>query len=270
MTDEELLQGYVGDMRFRALQPSTIETRVRYIRKYIKEVGVQTATEQKIVLWLSRPISAKTRSMWISTLNSLYVWINHNHLLADTPMGDGWNPVSDVGKPRLHARSPRPMPNDDLQRALQLADTRMRTWLILGALEGLRCMEICGLAREDIREDTMVLRIIGKGSKERFLPLHPDTLAALQEFGLPAEGRLWASETPASVSRKINRFLHGQVGTKYTAHTLRHKFGSAIYAECRDLRATQELMGHSSPQTTAGYAAVVPGEAAGIVGALKL
>jgi len=270
MTDEELLTAYIADMRFRNLSETTIQTRDRYFAKFIREVGFHTATEQKITAWLSRPISAKTRSMWISTINAFFTWANHNHMFKDTEMGDGFNPVADIGKPRLHARNPRPMPDDDIRRALQMADERMRTWITLGHLQGLRCMEIAGLVREDIREDTMTLHIIGKGNKERFLPLHPEVLRVLVAWGLPEDGRLWGEETAASVSRKINRFLHGPVGTKMTAHTLRHAFGTRVYRSCHDLRATQELMGHSSPQTTAGYAAADMTQSASIINGLSL
>ena len=270
MTDEELLLAYIADMRFRNLSENTINVRRRYFAKFIKEVGFHTATEQKITMWLSRPISPKSRAMWISTINAFYVWANHNHLFKDTEMGDTFNPVVDIGKPRLHARSPRPMPPDDLAKALDLADDRMRAWIVLGALAGCRCMEIAGLQREDIREAQGVLRLLGKGSKERFVPLHPEILAALQLVGMPAEGPLWGTETASSVSRKINRFLHGEVGTKSTAHTLRHSFGTRVYQACHDLRLTQELMGHSSPSTTAGYAAADLSQSAGIVGSLTV
>lgn len=268
VTDEELLAAYIADMRFRNLSENTVLVRQRYFTKFIREVGLHAATEQNVTAWLSRPISPKSRAMWISTLNSFYTWANHNHLFAGTEMGDPWNPVADIGKPRLHARNPRPMPDNDILRALAAADPRMKAWLLLGSLAGCRCMEIAGLLREDIREETMTLHLIGKGDKERFLPLHPEIVTALHEWGMPAEGRLWGEETPASVSRKINRFLHGEVGTKFTAHTLRHAFGTSVYRNCRDLRLTQELMGHSSPQTTAGYAAPDMTESAGVVNAL--
>lgn len=269
MTDEELIEAYDADQAFRNLQPGTRHVRKRYLRKYSIEVGFQTATEQKIVVWLGRPITAKTRSMWISTINAFYQWANHNHLFKDTPVGDGFNPVSDIGKPRLHARSPRPMAQSDLQRALDLADPRMRAWLLLGGLAGFRCMEMAGLQRDDVRESQGVMRVIGKGDKERFVPLHPDILSALLAYGMPDDGPLW-EETAASISRKINKFLHVQVGTKSTAHTLRHFFGTRVYQSCRDLRLTQELLGHSSPQTTAGYAAADQSQAAGVVGSLTI
>ncbi len=264
VTDEFILQAYIADMKFRALQPGTIKVRERYIRKLMREVGILTATEQQIIMWLSRDLQPKSRAMWLSNLNTLFDFCIHNKWIAE-------NPCSDIGKPRLHGRAPRPMPQDDIQRALQMATPKMKVWIKLGALEGLRCMEIAGITGDDIRPETMTLRIIGKGSKERFLPLHPDVLASLYEYGIPSDGgRFWAEDDAAAVSRKLNRFLHGTVGTKFTAHTLRHAFGTAIYRASTDLRLTQELMGHASPQTTAGYAAPNTEQAAGVVSGLTI
>jgi integrase len=56
------------------------------------------------------------------------------------------------------------------------------------------------------------------------------------------------------MSREIREFL-GNLGIDATAHQLRHWFGTNIYAASRDIRLTQELMGHASPITTAGYVA---------------
>ena len=74
--------------------------------------------------------------MWISTINSFYVWANHNHLFADTEMGDNWNPIADIGKPRLHPRSPRPMPSEDIRRAVELADPRDEGLDLVGRTSG--------------------------------------------------------------------------------------------------------------------------------------
>ena len=273
MTDEQIMDAYESDMKFRALLPNTIAVRRRYLRKYSREVGFSTATEQSIIQWLGRDISPKTRGMWISTLNSLYSFClkgdSGKPVFPKNEDGTEYNPVRDISKPRQHARQPRPIPNDDLKLALAHANPQMKCWLLLASLAGLRCQEIAGVAREDIYEDTMRLRIVhGKGAKERWGVLHEDVLTALRELPMRPSGPLW-DETPASVSRKGNRYLH-DLGIKPTMHTLRHFFGTMVYRSSKDLRLTQELMGHSSPQTTAGYAASDISQASGIVGGLTI
>lgn len=274
LTDAEIVAAYVNDMTFRNLLPGTINVRKRYLAKFSKEIGFSVATEQTVINWLgARPISAKTRNMWLSTLNSLYTFCergdNGAPVFPRNDDGSFFNPVARISKPRMHPRQPRPIPTDDLKLALANADGEMTCWLLLAALAGCRCQEIAGIAREDIYEDSMRLHIVhGKGDKERWGVLHADVLEALRALPMPSSGNLW-DETPASVSRKGNQFLHS-LGIKSTMHTLRHYFGTQVYRASKDLRLTQELMGHSSPQTTAGYAAADQSQAAGIVGNLTI
>ena len=274
MTDNDILAAYTSDMLFRNLLPGTIHVRDRYLRKFSREIGFADATEQSIINWLgSRPISAKTRNMWLSTLSSLYTFCergdNGTPVFPRNTDGTLFNPVRNISKPRMHPRQPRPIPSDDLRKALAAADPEMKCWLLLAALAGLRCQEIAGLAAEDIYPDTMRLQIRhGKGDKERWGVLHADVLEALRSLPMPTQGNLW-NETPASVSRKGNQFLHG-LGITSTMHTLRHYYGTRVYQASKDLRLTQELMGHSSPQTTAGYAAADQSQAAGVVGSLQI
>jgi integrase len=118
---------------------------------------------------------------------------------------------------------------------------------------------MAGLDREDVLEGEGLLRITqGKGGTERVIPLHPDVLAALVALPMPESGvifrRPWCRDRwPAhNVSHTINTYLHS-LGIDSTAHALRHWFGTTIYQLTKDIRLTQELMGHSGPNTTAIY-----------------
>jgi integrase/recombinase XerC len=274
MTDEEIMDAYEADMKFRALLPTTISTRRRYLRKFSREVGFATATEQNVIAWLGgRDISAKTRNMWLSTLNSLYTFCykgdNGEPVFPKNEDGTFFNPIAGISKPRMHPRQPRPIPNDDLKLALANATPQMTCWLLLASLAGLRCQEVAGIAAEDIYPESMRLQVrFGKGDKERWGVLHQDVLNALRALPMKSSGPLW-DETPASVSRKGNRYLHS-LGIKSTMHTLRHFYGTMVYRSSKDLRLTQELMGHSSPQTTAGYAASDISQASGVVSGLTI
>ena len=283
MDDADALALYEDHMRFRNLLPGTIEVRHRYLTKFSREIGFATATEQNIIVWLSRPgLSAKTRTMWISTLHSFFTWALRG--LDGKPIyppdmvdedKDG-NPVyvphvptTDIDKPRTHARHPRPMARDDIRKAIASANAKIRCWIALGAYEGMRCQEIAFLASEDINLETNTLEIThGKGDKQRYVPLHPEVLRALQELPWPTEGRCWADETAASVSRKGNRFLHS-LGIKSTMHQLRHFAGTTWYQDSGgDIVLTSGLLGHSSIATTQTYAAADVSKAAGVVSGL--
>lgn len=170
------------------------------------------------------------------------------------------DPTMRIPRPKVSRLLPRPIEQQDLDVALQAADLRMRAWLTLAAYAGLRAQEIAWLRRQDLldrRHPPVILVVNGKGDKERVVPLNPQCLAALRAFGLPRSGWLWPGQRgplqPATVTKYASRFLHG-LGIDATIHCLRHYFGSEVYQRSgKDLRLTQELLGHSSPSTTAIY-----------------
>ena len=276
----------------------------RQLRKFSEDNGpFDSVTHQAIDAWLDKrtnrfgaPITGKTRSSWLTSLSSFYTWavredqlaahtcvLSKGHAgshrfdteLSETPCEVSFvnNPVAKIVRPRLHGHGPRPIDADSLRRAIADAKGDLNLWLVFEAYEGLRCQEVTFLAREDIdllSEPPRLLIRMGKGGKERTLPLHPEVQAALAEADwLPPRGRLFPKATPPAVSQRINRHLH-KLGITSTAHTLRHFFGTRVYITSKDLRLTQELMGHSSPQTTAGYAAFDQSAAAAAVSRLTI
>ena len=187
------------------------------------------------------------------------------------------NPAADLVDPKVPRRLPRPADDAVVAEAMDRADDRMRAWLALGAYEGLRCVEMSRLTREDISIPDMTLRVEGKGDKVRYVPLHPETLEALRAHGLPLSGpvflRQWRQRDrgtaplhPQTISRYIN--LHLPPGT--TAHQLRHWFGTHFYREERDILLTAEVMGHANIKTTEGYAAADTTRAAAVVARLSV
>ena len=187
-SDFELIEMYVRDMRFRGLLENTVNVRIRYLTKFAKEVGFADATETKIIQWLgSRELKLKTRAMWCSTLSAFYKWAARDGIFEGytdprTGVRSDFNPVERVPKARLHPNRPRPMPDDDIARALANAGPKMKCWILMGAYGTLRCQEICYVEREDIDDVNNTLLIThGKGAKSRFVPLHPVLLKALQD-----------------------------------------------------------------------------------------
>lgn len=225
---------------------------------------------EDVQLWLDgRALAPRTRSVYLSALHCFYAWcVDEEMLTAD--------PTVRIRRPLLPRTVPRPIADDDLCAAFRGAPPRMRAWLCLAAYQGLRCKEIAGLRREDVldRHRPPVLRVWhGKGGHQAILPLNPETLAALRCYGLPSRGYLFTGRRgampPSSVSAMGNRYLH-TVGIDATMHQLRHWFGTAVWAETKDMRVTQEMMRHSHPGTTAGYSAFDPDLAQAAVERLHL
>jgi integrase/recombinase XerC len=144
--------------------------------------------------------------------------------------------------------------------ALAAGSPEQRTWVLLAAFQGLRCMEIAGLQREDVLETEGLLRVVhGKGGVERIMPLHQDVLDALLNLPMPRSGWIFRRSMggpykPDQMSTAFNNFLR-DARVQVTAHQFRHWFGTHLYASTRDLRLVQEMLGHASPVTTTIYVA---------------
>jgi integrase/recombinase XerC len=217
---------------------------------------------------MPHPILPQTRNWHLYVLRSFYKWaIEYGHLEKD--------PTAFMRLGHCPRPLPRPIPDKELLAALDQADDRMQCWLLLGCLQGLRCQEIAGLTREDVLEENMMLRIVhGKGGRERQLALHPDVLDALERYGMPARGPIFLRAdgwryTANYVSHVVSTHLH-DAGSDSTAHTLRHWFASKAYSSSRDLRLVQELLGHSSPTTTAVYTKIDGGNERNTVNGLRV
>lgn len=257
----------------RGLIPRSIDRQVDCLTTFRRWLAPDTAlvaaTSEQIEAFLdSRPIGPRTRYSYISHFHVFYEWcMKHGHRPDD--------PTLDIVRPRLRRLVPRPAPTTELARALSQGAPKHRAWILLAAFEGLRCQEIAGLRREDVLDTEGLLRITdGKGARERMVPLHPAVLAELVALPMPRSGWIFRRPdggryTGQRMSRHFNEFL-ASTGATFTAHQIRHWHATRIYASTHDLRLTQELLGHSSPATTAIYAAWDRGAAAEAVRGLVL
>lgn len=257
---------YGRAMQRRGLGEPTIAKRLsglRLLADWIDPVPLLDATTDQIEAFLdARQIEARTRYHWISHLHAFYEWAVLNDLIDR-------DPTVQIIRPKLDRLLPRPISESDLILAIDGADRLMRTWLTLAAYAGLRCAEIANLQRHDVLDSDGLLRIMGKGRKERMVPMGAKVTAALTDWGLPRRGYLFtrprcAPFPPAMVSREIAVYLETR-GIDATAHQLRHRFGTRVYRSSRDIRLTQELLGHASPVTTAAYAAWDQDAAAAVI-----
>lgn len=223
-------------------------------------------TTDDLALWLARPdLSPEYRRQMRSAALVFYRWAV---LVERTDR----NPAESLDRVRLPRVLPRPISSDALSQGLGEADDRQRLILMLGAVAGLRRAEIAGVHMRDVLGDH--LRVRGKGGNDRLVPLHPQLASELRSErvrrieGRPAsgwtgpyvhhDGYLFPSALrpeplkPATIGHIAQECLP----KGWTLHTLRHRFATHAYAAQRDLRAVQELLGHTKPETTARYAAV--------------
>lgn len=250
-------------------RPGTIGLRRSYLHRLERAVtDLLTATPAQLVDWLSNPAWApETRKAARSTVTTFYKWaFLFGHITRD--LGELMPRV------RVPRTLPRPAPTSVVETALAAASDRDRLMILLAAHGGLRRGEIAGLRWANINHDEQTMTILGKGGDLRTVPMVPVVADALTaERGRRAAGH-WGtgwrfSPDPRSAwvfpcarydgpmhPDTVGKTLAMLLGDRWTAHTLRHRFATKAYSGTRDLRAVQELLGHTRPETTARYVAV--------------
>ena len=183
------------------------------------------------------------------------------------------NPGELVGTPRAEKYLPRTLSVDEahtlMESGREADPLKLRDRAIIELLysSGLRVSELTGLDIGNIDLAEGLVRVVGKGRKERIVPVGGKAREAicryLESRGAPAEedplfenhrgGRL----TPRSVQRNLKQqLLHAGILKDATPHALRHSFATHLLGSGADLRAIQELLGHASLSTTQKYTQV--------------
>lgn len=265
----ENIERYRTHLHRRHLAQSTVSRYVTDLRAFARHLGpeqsITNATTEQVEAFLdTRKLDARSRYRWLSELHRFYAW-GQAHGLTDT------DPTLIIDRPRLSRLLPRPVDDDVLRHAISVAGPQMRAWLVLASYAGLRCAEIARLDRASV--GPKAIRVVGKGGHERVVPLHPMAADTLARSPLARTGPVFRREcgqpfTPKDVSRRAALYFEAIGYPGVTLHQLRHSFGTRVYRYSLNLRATQELMGHADPATTAGYAAVGADDLAVAVAAL--
>ena len=181
------------------------------------------------------------------------------------------NPVSGVRPPKAPRRLPKVLDVDQANRLLSKSpestlDCRDLAMWELAYSCGLRVSELVGLNVEAVDLEAGEARVFGKGRKERLVPVGRQAVAALRAW-LPARALLVMDEEPALfvtlqgsrlgvrvVQVRIKQWaLRQGLETSLHPHMLRHSFASHLLESSGDLRAVQELLGHSDIRTTQIY-----------------
>jgi integrase/recombinase XerC len=179
------------------------------------------------------------------------------------------NPARALLSPRLEKRVPLHLQEDQAQALVDvpghtLAARRARAILELLYGTGIRCAELVGLDLEDVDLAERVLRVMGKGRKERVVPFGRPAQEAVaayleerqkvgrgQAFLVNARGsRLSDRSVRATVARRVRQVA---LDRRISPHKLRHSFATHLLGRGADLRAIQELLGHASLSTTQRY-----------------
>ncbi len=189
------------------------------------------------------------------------------------------NPAELLPHPRGESRLPRVMSTEEIRTLLDRIgassplERRDKAMLEVAYCCGLRCSELVGLELESIDFDSETVRVLGKGGKERIVPLGEPAQKAVSGYlergrpalsSSPSEKALLLSKSgrrlsPSDVTRRLALWVReAALAGRVSPHALRHSFATHMLEGGADLRSIQELLGHSSISTTQVYTRVDP------------
>jgi site-specific recombinase XerD len=189
----------------------------------------------------------------------------------------GQNPADLVSSPKREEKLPRVLSAEQVRSLLEAIPARTplelrdRAMLELAYSCGLRCEEIVNLDLGALDFETEQLRVLGKGSKERMLPVGEPAQRALQRYcergrhalaGDPREQALFLSKSGrrlsnSDITRRLGLWVReAALAASVSPHSLRHSFATHLLEGGADLRTIQELLGHASISTTQVYTRV--------------
>lgn len=220
---------------------------------------------RRYVAVLSRAgLSGRSIARHLSAIRRFYDYLLREHLASD-------NPVLDVRAPKAARRLPKVADVDQLSHLLDATaddplETRDLSMFELLYSSGLRLSELAGLNVESIDRRGGEVRVLGKGGKERILPVGRRALDALSQW-LEVRPALANDREPAlfvsqrgdrlsnrSIQSRLRRWgVKNGADQKLHPHLLRHSFASHMLESSGDLRAVQELLGHADISTTQIY-----------------
>ncbi len=259
------------------LSRNTLDSYRRDLRQFAEWLEARTGTDliaadQALIQeYLAHRFRAKTRaSSAARLLSSLKRFYRHavrqNVIAAD--------PTLRIDAPKLPRTLPKTLTEEDVVALLVAPDTeqplglRDRAMLEVIYASGLRVSELVSLKVPQISRDMGVVRVLGKGSKERLVPLGEEALAWIERYlrearpkllNSKASDALFVTARAAAMTRQsfwhlIKRYaVQAGLNKPLSPHTLRHAFATHLLNHGADLRVVQLLLGHSDISTTQIY-----------------
>ncbi|GMA52458.1 tyrosine recombinase XerD [Alicyclobacillus contaminans] len=208
-----------------------------------------------------------TVSRNLASLRSFYHYLLREEVL-------GTDPTLQIETPKVEKRLPKVLTVDEVERLLDAPDwktpagARDKAMLELLYATGIRVSELVSLRVDDVNLSAGFLRCIGKGAKERIIPIGEyaqQTLLHYLQFGRsklcrePESGALFLNHHGQQMSRQgfwkiLKKYADtASIHKHITPHTLRHSFATHLLERGADLRAVQEMLGHADISTTQIY-----------------
>lgn len=252
-----LIEEHITALRAQGASPDTIRSRRRCLLRLHDDLphGIAYACREQIAEWLSyERWSAWTRYTYYGHVVEFFRWLTATGHLAE-------DPTAGMRRPRQPASRARPASDEEMAIALA-APEPILTAVLLAGYAGMRRSEIAGSHREHITEDVIIIPR-AKGGDPQTVPCHPAIWEHVRDR--PAGPLIVDHRGPVSRERLtaiVSRWARS-VGLpelsgdpRWGLHRLRHRYGTLIQREYRDLRVTQECLRHRSIASTQVYTQV--------------
>lgn len=264
----------------RGLAKNTLDSYRRDLGKFTgylrrKDVSSFTEVDRRMIMAFledlhNRHRAAATISRNLAAIRSFYGFLVQENLT-------GTNPSAELDTPKIPKRLPNVMTVDQVATLMEQpkpsnpAGLRDKAMLELLYATGIRVSELVDLNLADVNLEMGFLRCLGKGAKERIVPMGKSAIGAVDDYLQRGRGKLGKEREKKAVflnirGGRLTRQGFWKILKKYvrlagfqgdiTPHTLRHSFATHLLENGADLRAVQEMLGHSDISTTQIYTQV--------------
>ena len=273
------INNYIRLLRVKNLSKNTIDAYQRDLKKYINYIQVsceisnlkeiQPEHIRSYIYYLTDDsLSSRTIARTLSSINRFHTYLCMEEIVNE-------NPAVNIKRKKIPQTLPNVLSVEEVEEILGNIDTESvlgkRDLALLEILYscGLRVSEACTLIGIDILQDLEMIRVRGKGNKERLVPLGPRAIKKLDQYlkysrpkllkrGLEV-GEIFLSRNGKPLTRMtiynilIKYSTEAHIKRQISPHTFRHSFATHLLEGGADLRAVQEMLGHSNIVTTQIY-----------------
>ncbi|HHY12044.1 MAG TPA: site-specific tyrosine recombinase XerD [Firmicutes bacterium] len=275
---ESLIQEFIEYLGHeRGLATNTLESYGRDLRQYCGFLSegtshtLETASQATIVAYLmllrKQGKATATIARRLAALKAFYQFMLRENYVTEDPTGD-------LSSPKLERKLPRVLTVAEVDKLLNQPDTsnpagiRDKAMLEVLYATGIRVSELVNLNLDDLDFQEGFVRCIGKGSKERVVPMGEIAVDSLKSYLSKGRSKLVSNPKERALflnhhGRRLTRQGFWKIVKKYAAqlsirkeitpHTLRHSFATHLLENGADIRAVQEMLGHADISTTQIY-----------------
>lgn len=264
------LKEYENYLKFeKNYSMNTINSYLSDIKEYqeFKKGDILSSTKEDILAYLKtiKNLESTTISHKISSLKSFFKYYQKREKIKI-------NPLANIKSPKISKKLPTYLTLEEVSKLLDIEikspyDARNKAILELLYSSGIRISELCNMQTSNYNSYECIIRLIGKGSKERIIPLGDYAISVLEDYinnyrpkiNKKNINSIFINNRGDAISRQFifkvikKECLKKGIRKNVSPHTLRHTFATHLLQNGADLRIIQELLGHENISTTQIY-----------------